>query len=109
MTSSIRTLRGAAVGSILRLSAVVLLVGLISGPASASGEDVVLKWNEIAARTAAATSPFNGSRILAIVQLSVFEAVNAITGDYEPYLDPATPAPQQQSIPVRAVWAGRRH
>ena len=31
--------------------------------------------------------------MLAIVQISVFEAVNAITGDYEPYLSPATAAP----------------
>jgi hypothetical protein len=66
---------------------------------------VVLKWNEIAARTAAATSPFNGSRILAIVQLSVFEAVNAITGDYEPYLDPATPAPQGASVDAAVIMA----
>ena len=79
MTSGIRTLRSTVVGSILRLLTVVLFVGLVSGPASANAEDMVLKWNDIAARTAVATSPFNGARVLAIVQLSVFESVNAIT------------------------------
>ena len=49
----------------------------------------MLKWNEIAARTATATNPFNQARIMAITQLAVFEAVNAITGGYEPYLDHA--------------------
>ena len=40
-----------------------------------------------------ATSPFNQARVGAIVQLAVFEAVNAITGEYEPYLNPPTVAP----------------
>ena len=66
--------------SILRGSTAVLLAGLVSGPAPASAEDMVLRWNEIAARTAVVTSPFNEARVMAIVQLSVFEAVNAITG-----------------------------
>ena len=108
MTSGIRTLRGAVVGSILRLSTVVLLVGLVSGPASANAEDIVLKWNDIAARTAVATSPFNGARVMAIVQLSVFEAVNAITGDYEPYLDPATAAPAGASVDAAVIIAAHR-
>jgi hypothetical protein len=67
----------------------VIVAGLISGPATARADDIVLRWNEIAARTATATSPFNQSRVAAIVQLAVFEAVNAITGQYEPYLNPA--------------------
>jgi hypothetical protein len=82
------------VRSVLRLSAAVILVGLVSGPAPASAQDIVLKWNDIAARTATATSPFNQARVMAIVQLSVFEAVNAITADYEPYLsEPPVGAP----------------
>ena len=36
--------------------------------------------------------------MLAIVQLSVFEAVNAITGDYEPYLDSVAP-PSRRRMP----------
>ena len=52
--------------------------------------DVVLHWDEIAVRTLTtqvpALSPFAQSRFAAIVQLAVFEAVNATTGEYEGYL-----------------------
>jgi hypothetical protein len=108
MTLGIRTLRSAVVGSILRLSALVLLVGLVSGAASANAQDIVLKWNDMAARTAVATSPFNAARVMAIVQLSVFEAVNAVTGDYEPYLDPATVAPAGASVDAAVIIAAHR-
>jgi hypothetical protein len=86
----------------------VLVVGLVSGPASANAEDMVLKWNDIAAKTAVATSPFNGARVMAIVQLAVFEAVNAITGDYEPYLDPATTAPAGASVDAAVIVAAHK-
>jgi hypothetical protein len=108
MTSGIRTLRGTVIGSILRLSTVALFVGLVSGPASANAEDIVLKWNDLAAKTAVATSPFNQARVMAIVQLSVFEAVNAITGDYEPYLNPATTAPEGASVDAAVIIAAHR-
>jgi hypothetical protein len=47
-----------------------------------------LDWNAIAVDTAIAnhTDPFAQARYAAIVQLAVFEAVNATTGDYQPYL-----------------------
>src|SRR5688572_33164004 len=108
MTFEIRSLPGAAVRSILRASAAVLLVGLVFGPAPASAEDMVLKWNDVAARTAVVTSPFNQARVMAIVQLSVFEAVNAITGDYEPFLDPATAAAAGASVDAAVVIAAHR-
>ena len=101
--STIRFLR-----FILRASTAVLLVGLVSGPAPASAEDMVLKWNDVAARTAVVTSPFNQARIMAIVQLSVFEAVNAITGDYEPYLDPATAGVAGASVDAAVIIAAHR-
>ena len=78
----------------------------IASPARA--DDIVLRWNQIAAQTATATSPFNQARIGAIVQLAVFEAVNAITGDYEPYLDPATAAPPGASIEAAVVTAAHK-
>jgi hypothetical protein len=87
---------------------VVLLVGLVSGPASANGEDMVLKWNDIAAKTAVGTSPFNQARVMAIVQLSVFEAVNAITREYEPYLNPATTAPRGASVDAVVIVAAHK-
>ena len=108
MTFEIRSLPGAAVRSILRASTAVLLVGLVSGPAPASAQDIVLKWNDIAARTAVVTSPYNQARVMAIVQLSVFEAVNAITGEYEPYLDPATAAVAGASVDAAVIIAAHR-
>jgi hypothetical protein len=88
--------------------AIVFVTGLISGPSMAGADDIVLRWNEIAARTATATSPFNQARIGAIVQLAVFEAVNAITGDYEPYLNPATVAPPGASVETAVIIAAHK-
>ena len=67
MNSAISNFRGAVSRSVLRVSAIVLVAGLISGPATAGAGDIVLRWNEIAAQTATATSPFNQSRVAAIV------------------------------------------
>ncbi len=65
----------------------MLMATLLFGPAVAKA-DAVLDWNLIAVNTAIANgqSPFAQARYAAIVQLAVFEAVNAITGDYRPYL-----------------------
>jgi hypothetical protein len=61
----------------------------------AARADVVLDWNTIAVNTAVANkqNPFAQARYAAIVQLAVFEAVNAVTGDYQPYLGSITGAP----------------
>src|SRR5262245_59556490 len=48
--------------------------------------DVILDWNAIMQATVSAQPPFPQARFAAITQLAVFEAVNAITGDYKPYL-----------------------
>jgi hypothetical protein len=72
-----------------RQSLALALVGVVSLVVpSIAKADVVLDWNKIAVETAIANAanPFQQGRYAAIVQLSVFEAVNAITGDYEPYL-----------------------
>src|SRR4051812_4603266 len=60
---------------------------LLSAPAIARA-DAVLDWNQIAVTTliGQGQSPFAQARYLAITQLAVFEAVNAITHDYDPYL-----------------------
>src|SRR5262245_18138511 len=104
------TLRHRSVERRSRLNActVTLFVGLMFGPAAARADDIVLRWNEIAARTATATNPFNQARIGAIVQLAVFEAVNAVTGDYEPYLDPATVAPAGASVEAAVITAAHK-
>jgi hypothetical protein len=95
-------------GSIPRLSMVMLVVGLVSGAATARADDIVLRWNQIATQTATATNPFNQARIGAIVQLAVFEAVNAVTQEYEPYLNPATVAPPGTSVEAAAITAAHK-
>ena len=99
---------GAVSRSVLRGVAIVLVTGLISGPSTAGADDIVLRWNEISALTATATTPFNQARVGAIVQLAVFEAVNAITGDYEPYLNPATVAPPGASVEAAVTIAAHK-
>ena len=108
MNSTTSSVFGAIGRSVLRGLAIVFVTGLISGPSTAAAQDIVLRWNEIAARTATATSPFNQARIGAIVQLAVFEAVNAITGEYEPYLNPATVAPPGASLDAAVIIAAHR-
>src|SRR5437867_4113653 len=53
---------------------------------SVATTDAVTDWNAIMQMTVAPTNPFFQARSAAIVQLAVFEAVNAILKDYEPYL-----------------------
>ena len=71
--------------------------------------DVVLDWNAIAVNTAIANgqNPFAQARYGAIVQLAVFEAVNAITGDYQPYLGTIKAAPGASADAAAAQAAYR--
>src|SRR5437773_7940523 len=68
--------------------------------------DVGLDWNAIAVSTLVSQgqNPFAQARFMAITQLAVFEAVNAITGDYEPYLGTVV-APAGASADAAAVAA----
>ena len=69
----------------LRIS-IALAALLVCSPIAALA-DVVLDWNAIAVSTVSqGQSPYAQARFMAITQLAVFEAVNAITGDYKPYL-----------------------
>src|SRR5215472_9895023 len=72
----------------------VLMVSLLLASAVASA-DVALDWNAIAVDTLVANkqNPFAQARYGAIVQVAVFEAVNAITGEYHPYLGTIKAAP----------------
>jgi hypothetical protein len=71
--------------------------------------DAVLDWNAIAVNTAIANgqNPFAQARTAAIVQLAVFEAVNAVTGDYRPYLGTIA-APHGASANAAAIEAAYR-
>lgn len=68
-----------------------------------TSDDVVLAWNEIAVATIAAP-PFPSTRFMATVELAVFEAVNAITARYEPYLGTIA-APAGASTEAAAITA----
>ena len=84
----------------------VLMLGLL--PIFATASDVVLDWNEIAVNTAVANgqNPFALARYAAIVQLAVFEAVNAATNDYQPYLGiKAPPGASPEAAAVEAAYA----
>src|SRR5262245_41402706 len=57
---------------------------------AARTDTLVLQWNDIAVQAVGATPPFPSTRAMAIVQVAVFEAVNAITNRYTPYLGTVT-------------------
>lgn len=102
----------------------IMLIGLITqgiavGPASAASsrshnsaqevvataDDIVLEWNEIAINAILPNGPpFTAARFMTVVQLAVFEAVNATTGKYQPYLGTIT-APAGASSEAAAVTA----
>jgi hypothetical protein len=85
----------------------LLLVTLWFGSTVARA-DVVLDWNAIAVSTAVANkaNPFAQARYAAIVQLAVFEAVNSITGQYQPYLGTMTrrPGASAEAAAIQAAY-----
>ena len=92
-----------------RIFVSVALVALLVCRPNAARADVVLEWNAIAVSTliGQGQSPFAQARFMAITQLAVFEAVNAITGDYQPYLGTvAAPAhAMAEAAAIAAVYA----
>jgi hypothetical protein len=69
----------------LRIAVAGLAAFVLSGPTLARA-DVVLDWNDIMVAVVADQPPTLMNRLAAITHLAVFEAVNAITGEYQPYL-----------------------
>ncbi len=69
--------------------------------------DVVQDWTVIMLNTIGGQSPFAQARFAAITQLAVFEAVNACTRKYEPYLGTVA-APAGASPGAAAVAAAHR-
>jgi hypothetical protein len=92
-----------------RLRTVVTIVALWVCSPIAARADVVLDWNAIAVSTLVSQgqSPFAQARFMAITQLAVFEAVNAIRGEYRPYLGTVV-APVGASADAAAVTAAYR-
>jgi hypothetical protein len=104
--STMKSMHGGAAKRICGLC--LLMATLLFGHAVAKA-DAVLDWNLIAVNTAITNgqSPFAQARYAAIVQLAVFEAVNAITGDYRPYLGNIV-APHGASADAAAIQAAYR-
>ena len=86
----------------------MLMASLLFGPAVAKA-DPVLDWNAIAIDTAVANAqnPFAQARYAAIAQLAVFEAVNAVTGDYRSYIGNID-TPRGASADAAAIQAAYR-
>jgi PAP2 superfamily len=83
----------------------LLLFGLWTARA-----DPVTEWNTIMQATAAATAPLDPAlrgRTAAITQVAVFEAVNSIIEDYEPY-HARIPGPPSAMPEAAAVAAAHR-
>jgi len=83
------------------VTATLALVVLAVSPTTKADE--VTDWNAIMQTTVAAGNANAQARSAAIVQLAVFESVNSIVGDYEPYL--GMTAPEGASPNAAAVAA----
>src|SRR6201986_603059 len=102
-------MKGIHIGAVKRvLGLCIVTATLLFGPAAAKA-DPVLTWNTIAVDTSVANgqNPFAQARFAAIVQVAVFEAVNAITAEYRPYLGSIV-APHGASANAAAVQAAYR-
>ena len=90
-----------------RVLGLCMSIAALFGAAVAKA-DAVLDWNVIAVNTAVTNSQnaFAQARYAAIVQLAVFEAVNAITGEYHPYLGTivAPPGASPEAAAVQAAY-----
>jgi hypothetical protein len=87
-----------------------LALGLMPALRSSVQADTVTDWNAIMQATVSEppTNPFFQARWAAITQLAVFEAVNAIEEDYEPYLGGIIVAPPGASPDAAAIAAAHR-
>ena len=88
----------------LTIAAAGLAVFLLTSPTLARA-DVVLEWNEIVVAVVADQPPTQMNRVAAITHLAVFDAVNAVTGEYQPYLTKVNPA-SGASAEAAAIAAG---
>ncbi len=80
------------------------MIALLSLGAVNAHEDAVLEWNRIAFDALLDQPPPMQMRFGAIVQLAVFEGVNAISGEYESTLATLN-APRDASAPAAAMSA----
>src|SRR5688572_3954858 len=103
-------------GFSIRASLLLCLVALSAWVTSAaSGSDAVLYWNEVAVQAVIADhsgtfstpeqgGPTRTARALGIIQIAVYDAVNAIDGSFTPYL-PVTANPVGASMDAAIAQA----
>src|SRR5262245_62128495 len=91
----------------MRRTAALAVAMLIGGRPAIAAADVVQDWNAHALAATNTQNPFLQARSIAIVQLAVFEAVNAVIGGYEPYVGLAS-APGGASVDAAAIEAAYR-
>jgi hypothetical protein len=93
-----------------RLGAAGLCAAVLLTPAIARA-DVVLDWNAVMVTVLADQPPTQMNRLAAITQLAVFEAVNAVTGEYESYLRSVQPSRgvSAEAAAIAAAHAVLRH
>ena len=93
------------------IAGLLLLVVLFSPGAvhSDPATDPVLEWNAIMRTTVVEieSNPFDQTRSGAMMHLAMFEAVNAIVGDYQPYLRTIEAPPD--ALPEAAAIAAAHH
>ena len=90
----------------LKLAMAVLSLALIGVPRPAQA-DVITDWNDKACAIVGKVGPgAPGHRLMAIVQVSVYEAVNSIEGRYAPYIA-KIPAPAGASVDAAVAAANR--
>jgi hypothetical protein len=81
-----------------------------AGVTGSLSSDPVVQWNQelltLLQVPGAQPATIHPTRTLAITQLAVYDAVNAITGGYQPYLQTA-PAPAHASLPAAVAAAAR--
>ena len=89
---------------IMRVASALLLACAVSVQASA---DEITDWNQAALRAAliAQTSPTTTTRVMALVDVAMFDAVNGIEPQYEHFLIAPTGAPAGGSKRAAAVQA----
>jgi hypothetical protein len=84
-------------------AAATIVTALLS--AQTARADAVLDWNVVMLATIAPAPPFPTARFAAVTELAVFEAVNAISGEYEPYLGTITAPPGASAEAAAAAAA----
>src|SRR6185369_7735242 len=82
----------------------MLLAAFVLTTANVRADDIVTHWNKVMLKTVAAggTNPLVSTRVMAIVQASVFDSVNGIQHGYT-QIHADIPAPQGAAVPAAVI------